>query len=250
MINQPLLLGTISLYAIILTSSAALGLFLSWILDPERRTLVIDAGLVMIIISLVGSRIGYLIRNLDYFLDHPVEMPQFWLGGLSWPGALVGWLVALVSIHLIWKEPFGELIDTYLPLMGLVSASIWLTSWWTGTGYGPETGAWFGIPVNDLFGETSHRWPLPIIGALLSTGWIAGVIFFPLRRGRKPGFRGMAGLLGLVFIVTVLSFIAVDPSPVLWGLRRESWIGIFFTLITAGGLYLLDKKGENGRTET
>ena len=250
MINQPLLLGTFSLYAIILTASAALGLFLSWILDQERRTLVIDAGLGMIMISLLGSRIGYLIRNLDYFLDHPGEMPQFWLGGLSWPGALIGGLIALVGIHLIWKEPLGELIDIYLPLMGLVSASIWLTSWWTGTGYGPETAAWFGIPVEDIFGQISRRWPLPIVGALFSAGWIAGVIFFPLKRGRKPGFRGLAGLLGIVLIATVISFIAVDPAPVLWGLRRESWIGILLSLIAVGGIYLLDRKEDNDRTET
>jgi prolipoprotein diacylglyceryltransferase len=249
-INQPLLLGTFSLYAIILTGTAALGLLLSWILDNDRRTLVIDAGLGLILFSLIGSRIGYLARNLEYFLDHPGEIPQFWLGGLTWPGALIGGLIALVGVHLIWKEPFGELLDTYLPLMGILSTSIWLTSWWAGTGYGPETGAWFGIPVQDLFGQPANRWPFPVLGALLSAGWIAGVIFFPLKRGRKPGFRGLAGLLGLMVVVTVFSFFTVDPAPVLWGLRRVSWIGIFFVVITASGIYLLEKKEENGRTET
>ncbi len=250
MINQPLFLGTFSLFAIILTSSAALGLFISWWLDRERRTLIIDGGLGLLLIALIGARAGFVIRNLSYFADHPWQMPQFWLGGLVWPGALLAGGLALVGISLIWKEPLGELADSYLPLLGIVTASLWITSWWAGAGYGPETGAWFGIPVRDLFGVTASRWPFPILGALSSAGWAVGAVFFPIKRGSPSGYRALIGLSGLVVIRLVFSLLMADPAPVLWGLRRESWFSIGLVVLLAAGIYLLDRKEKNERAET
>ncbi len=228
MITQPLFLGTFSLYAIILSGTAALGLFLSWWLAEDKRTFILDAGVGIIFVSLLGARMGFVLRNLAYFLDHPGRIPQFWLGGLSWPGAFIGAGLAVLGIHLIWKEPLGELADHYLPLMGVMAFGVWLLSWGTGIGYGPEVEAWYGITAQDLYGYSLKRWPLPILGALLSGGWIAGVILFPIKRQRDSGFRALVGMAGILAITGVISFFKVDPAPVLWGLRWESWFSIFF----------------------
>ena len=231
MITQPLFLGTFSLYAIILSGIAALGLFLSWWLAEDKRVFILDAGLGIIFGSLLGARTGFVLRNLAHFLDHPGRMPQFWLGGLTWPGALIGAGLTFVGIHLIWKEPLGELADQYLPLMGVTAVGAWLLSWGTGIGYGPEVEAWYGIMVQDLYGYSLIRWPLPILAALLSGGWIAGVILFPIKRQRDPGFRALVGMAGIIAINGVISFFKVDPAPVLWGLRWESWFSLIVLII-------------------
>jgi len=243
-ITQPLFLGTFSLYSIILSGTAALGLFLSWWLLEDKRTFAIDAGLGLIFISLLGARTGFVLRNLAYFLEYPGQMPQFWLGGLSWPGALIGAGLAVVGIHLIWKEPLGELADQYLPLMGVMAFGIWLMSWGTGIGYGPEVEAWYGITVLDIYGYSLVRWPLPILGALLSGGWIAGVILFPIKRQRDPGFRALIGMAGITAINGLISFFKVDPAPVLWGLRWESWFSIV-TLIGIMTYFFITRKNED-----
>ena len=231
MITQPLFLGTFSLYSIILAGLAALGLFLSWWLTEDKRTFILDAGLGIIFVSLIGARSGYIFRNSTHFLDHPGQMPQFWLGGLSWPGALIGAGAALVGIHFIWKEPLGELADQYLPLLGVMALGTWMLTWGTGIGYGPEVEFWFGITVQDLYGYSLKRWPLPILGGVLSGGWIAGVMLFPIKRQRDPGFRALVGMAGIVFITGLISFFKVDPAPVLWGLRWESWFSIIVLVI-------------------
>jgi len=245
-ITQPLFLGTFSLYAIILSGTAALGLFLSWWLAEDKRTLVLDAGLGIILISLLSARAGFVFRNLAYFLDHPGQIPQFWLGGLSWPGALIGAGLAMGGIHLIWKEPLGEMADQYLPLLGVMAFGAWLSSWGTGIGYGPEVEAWYGIPVQDLYGFALKRWPLPILGALLCGGWTAGVILFPINRHRDPGFRALIGTTGIVAINGVISFLKVDPAPVLWGLRWESWFSLIFLAIMMIYFFItrIDEKNE------
>lgn len=234
MITQPLFLGTFSLYAIILSSAAALGLLLSWLLIEDKRPFFLDAGSGIILVSLISARVGFVLRNLSYFLEYPGQIPQFWLGGLSWPGALIGAVLGLVGIHLIWKESLGELADLYLPLLGVMSVGIWLLTWWSGIGFGPEVGAWYGITVQDLYGYSLKRWPLPIMGAFLSGAWVAGVILFPIKRHRNSGFRTLIGMAGLLVVNVVISFFKVDPAPYHWGLRWESW----FSLISLFGIVI------------
>ena len=238
MIVQPLLLGFLPPYSIILAVSAAAGLVVSVWLVQDRKRFFIDVGLGILVISLIGARTGYVIRNFGFFLNHPVQIPQFWLGGLTWPGGLIAAAAALWGVNLIWKEPLGELADTFLPLLGTLVVAIWLTGWGAGIGYGPPTDAWFGIPVQDLFGVKDYRWPLPIIGGLISGGWIVGTILFPLRKSRKTGYRAGLGLAGIVLINGVISLFRVDPAPILWGLRWETWISLVIVGFIVGFYFL------------
>ena len=207
---------------------AAGGLVLAIWLSKEDKLLLLDAGLGALFLSLIGARTGFVLRNLPYFKINPVEIPQLWLGGLSWPGALIGFTLALVAFHLLKKEPLGEMADSFLPLIGVMVLAAWLTGWWSGVGYGYETSAWYGIPVRDVLGLVSKRWPLPILGAVFSGGWIIGTILFPLKRVRKPGFRAVLAIAGLTGINLSLSFFREDPAPQFLSLRWESWFSIAF----------------------
>lgn len=250
MITQPLFLGLVSFYSILLTSSAVIGLGISSWMTGERKKFYLDVGIGLLFLSLLGARIGYVIRNMAYFTDHVPQIPQIWLGGISWPGALIGAGAALVGIHLIWKEPLGELADSYLPLLGVVTIAIWLTGWGAGIGFGPITDAWFGIPVQDLFGITENRWPLPILGAALSGGWIAGLVLIPQNRwSPKSGCRGILGITGIVLINGVVSLFRVNPAPILGGLRGETWFSLL-VLGSIGGLYFRNRKTANEQADS
>ena len=251
MITQPLILGILPLYSIILTCSAALGLGLSAWMVAERKRFTIDAGIGLLFLSLLGARIGYILLNLSFFGNHADQMPQIWLGGLSWPGALMGAGIALLGVHLIWKEPLAELADSYLPLVGTVAVAIWMTGWGAGVGYGPRTNAWFGIPVRDLFGVIENRWPLPILGAVLSAGWITGLVLLPLKKWNvKPGWRAVLGTAGIVVINGVISLFRVDPAPTQWGIRWEAWFSIALLVWIAGIILKQRNSIKNEKTES
>ena len=229
-ITQPLLGGFLTPYAIIISACAAGGLGLSIWLSKEDKFLLVDAGLAALFVSLVGARTGFVLRNFAYFKINPVEIPQLWLGGLSWPGALIGFLLVLIGIHLIRKEPLGEMADSFLPLLGMLVLAAWLTGWGSAVGYGSEVDAWYGIPIRDILGLVSRRWPLPILGALISSAWIAGIILFPLKKSRKPGFRAVLAVTGLTGINLLFSLFREDPAPLFLSLRWESWFSLVFFL--------------------
>lgn len=249
MIIKPLLWGTFTPYAIILSACAALGLFLSWLLAGKDREGVVDGGIILASLMLIGSRLAFVVRDFSYFQEHPLEIPQFWLGGLSWFGGILGAAAGILLVHLIWKEPLGELIDRYLAFWGLVAAGIWLTGWGSQSGYGPTTEGWFGIPVKDIFGQVNDRWPLPVLGGAISAAWTAGSIFFPLKRSLNPGFRGMMGIAGLILINGIATFFRVDPAPSLWGLRYESWLSILLLAGTFLYFYLTRTKEKDDSPE-
>jgi len=244
MITEPLLGGFLTLYAVILSLCAAGGLYLSIWLFKEEKILLLDTGLGILFVSLIGARIGFVLRNFSYFKLNPLEIPQLWLGGLSWPGALLGAIIALVIIHLIWKEPPGELADHLLPLFGVMVMAVWLTSWGGGIGYGPITDAWYGLPVRDQLGLLTKRWPLPILGTIFSGLWVTGTILFPLKKIHKPGTRALIGMVGVVGINLIISLFKVDPAPYYLGLRWESWFSILI-LITSIGLTFFLKENQN-----
>ncbi len=79
MITEPLLLGTITPYALVLAVCAGLGLYLSYLLNKGVLTHLIDGGIVMLLVSVLGSRISFVLLNFTHFQDHPLEIPQLWL---------------------------------------------------------------------------------------------------------------------------------------------------------------------------
>jgi len=249
MINQPLFGGFLTPYAVIFAFSAALGLGLSIWLYREDKIFLLDIGLAILFVSLIGARAGFVLRNLSYFKDNPLEIPQLWLGGLSWPGALIGAILTLGAIHLLWKEPLGDLAEALLPLLGFFVLAAWLTGWGSGIAYGPRTDAWFGITVRDNLGLTDRRWPLPLLGAIFSGVWTAGSILYPLKRGHKPGFRAALAAAGLSGINLIISLFRVDPAPALANLRWESWFSILFLIMGMALLYLLKDRTTDGQTD-
>lgn len=244
-ISSPLFAGMISNYSLLISLFCMLGLTLSVWRTRERKFFVTQAGSGLLLGALLGARLSYGLQNWGYFRGNLIELPQIWLGGLTWPGALFGALLVLALIHRVGRIPFLSLLDIFLPLWGTAAGALWLTGWGAGIGYGPRTESWFGIPVRDLTGALALRWPLPLVGAALSAAWTGVCLLLPsFRRGSWQRWRGLAGLAGLLLINGLLSFFRVDPAPRWIGVRWETWISWFVLLVASGMVWLLIKDDE------
>lgn len=73
----------------------------------------IESLFLHILIGLIlGARIFYILfYNFSYYLQHPMEMLQIWHGGLSFHGALIGIMIAVLLFCKKYKKDWKELSD-------------------------------------------------------------------------------------------------------------------------------------------
>jgi len=182
--------------------------------------------------SLIGGRAAYAGINWAFFKNHLAEIPQIWLGGLSWPGALGGGLLTIALIALLQGWHFGALCDANLPLLTAMTISIWLGCWVAGTAYGPKVDIWWGVPAVDIGGQMALRWPLQLLGAMLTTllSWITTMLWGKIR---APGLRFSFTLAGISLIQLMLIGLRVDPGPHWYDRRLEFWAALGFFIFSA-----------------
>lgn len=239
------LFGLITPYALIVSTAAVLGLGLSARLFRGNRVFLVDVGGGVLLGALIGARLDHVLLHWAYFQARPAEIIELWQGGLGWAGAVLGGTLVLIGLSLFSGRLLGTLLDAYLPLIGITAAGIWLASWFTGSGYGALTEAWWGLPAPDAFGLVDQRVPLPVLGAgvtLIGAGL--------LRRARirtwldRPGQRFLLLLTLITASAAGLSLLRVDPGPELWGIRRSVWSGGALAVIFLTAYLMLTRKSK------
>lgn len=216
------------LYAIFLGIGTSAGLlWVAWRVPEEQVRAYLDAGLVALLGGLVGGRLLYVGVHWTYFRSVPFEIPQFYLGGLAWPGILMGGAIFLAFYASIKREPLGVYADALLPLFVVLILAGWLAAWFDGSAYGPVGDGWWALPSMDEWGLTAPRLPVQIIGVLLTLAifWLVDSnhnrYFFP---GQAAVLAG--ALWALLFFG--LSLWRVDPAPFWNGMRMDAWAALGF----------------------
>jgi len=73
-----------------------------------------NLNLLLIISLIIGGRLGYvLFYNPLYYLNHPLEIPATWSGGMSFHGACILLLISGVLFCRIKKLDFWKSVDIY-----------------------------------------------------------------------------------------------------------------------------------------
>ena len=57
---------------------------------------VLDMGFIVILSAIAGSRVMYIIMNITYYYQHPLDILKIWQGGLVFSGGIIGVIFALV----------------------------------------------------------------------------------------------------------------------------------------------------------
>jgi prolipoprotein diacylglyceryltransferase len=215
------------LYAIIVGIGAVAGL--AWVARRAphlQETAWVTAGLWVLLGALAGARAAFVAANWLYFRSHWVEALQVWLGGLFWPGALVGALAVLALLRLLGRVPASYLAEGLLPLALMVVIAGWLGCWQAGCAYGQAApAAWWALPAPDEWGQWARRVPLQPAGAVLTLGWF-GLVEGACARLRRPGLAAGLALFGLSLILLGLSLLRADPLPVLRGWKLDTWAAL------------------------
>lgn len=224
-----------TIFSMLLSLGAVLGLI--WIVldsPKDEQIISLNTGIWALFGALIGGRIAYVAVQWEYFQEHILEIPQVWLGGFAWPGALAGGILAIIILAWLYDIPVGKLADRMLPLLASLSVAVWLGCWLIGCAFGLEVD--WGLPAKDEWGIWKNRLPLQLIGAIMTVALFWGVDRLRQREGGLiSGLAASLGLGGLSLILLGASLLRVDPYLLYNGIRLETWAALLFLGIAVIG---------------
>ncbi|MBC8506683.1 MAG: prolipoprotein diacylglyceryl transferase [Anaerolineales bacterium] len=228
-------------FSLLIAIGSTLGLF--WVTQQSTSKGIrmnFYAGIWSLLGAALVGRAVFISIHWAYFQTHPFEIPQLWLGGITGVGALIGGILAISIFSAISKQNFAQLIDELIPLLTTLTLSAWLGSWINGCMYGPEVHAWWGIPARDEWGEFATRWPLQLIGALLTIFIAWGV---DQARGRGwisvPGLAAALQTGGISLTLLWAAASRVDPVPQARNLGLDTWASLGLLILSITGTILI-----------
>ncbi len=190
-----------------------------------------NLNLVLIISVVIGGRLGYVFfYNFSYYMQHPLEIPATWTGGMSFHGACLGVLIGGWLYVRNKKLDFWKCADIYVVTIPI------------GLGLGR-----FGNFINgELFGRTSSvPWAMVFPGggstprhpSQLYEMFLEGVLLFTVLwlcrkkpwQGQKYWPHGSMLSLFLIGYGCVRIFVELFREP-------DQHIGFIFGALTRGQL--------------
>ncbi len=211
-----------NLFSFLIGIGASLGL-----LHVVRRNLQDQAvgwaaaGLAVLAAGLIGARANYVLLHPGLFAAAPLDALRIWLGGLSWPGALLFGLLALLGVSFVLHIPFGRAADALAPLFPIVAVMAWLGCSQAGCAYGSQISPdnFWAMRLPDEQGVLAYRWPLQLAAALSLLVLVWRVDLGNSGPKRPVGWLASSIGLALALHTFVFSSLRVDTPPV-WGLTR------------------------------
>ena len=129
-------------YSIFILLAVFVGGYLAY-REVKRQNISVDFFFNMlfwcVIISIIGARLYYVLFNLDYYLEYPLEIIEVWNGGLAIHGAIFAGLLFIFLYTKKYKVRTLKMLDIAAVSM-LISQAIgrW-GNFFNGEAHGPET---------------------------------------------------------------------------------------------------------------
>ncbi len=118
-------------------------------LDPEW---VLDVAPWIVLASILGARLYYVMLRAGYFSTHPLEAVNVRLGGLSFHGALIVGVATLIALCLRRGQPVLRWIDIAVPGVALAQAVGRWGNWANQEAFGTPTDLPWGLAI-----DQAHR---------------------------------------------------------------------------------------------
>ncbi len=206
---------------------------------------IIDLLFLIVISAILGSRLLFVLVNLEHFRDDPLQTLKIWEGGLVFYGGLL--LSVAVSFgYLKWRRlPVWKIADLFSPSIALGLFFGRMGCFFAGCCYGKETSLPWGITFTDpnslaRLNVTLH--PAQIYEAI---GSLLLFLFLNWKAKRKVFDGQIFFFFLLIYSVLrfMIEFLRDDPRGFFWGgmLSTSQGIGIFLALTSLFMLFYLKR---------
>jgi phosphatidylglycerol:prolipoprotein diacylglycerol transferase len=193
-------------YGVMIAISFAIGIWLavrrgrSRGVDPGRIT---DLSIVILIASIVGARILYVLPYRDEFAANPLRVFEVWRGGLTMYGGLAGAILASALFMRAKRMPFWKVADIVAPSVALGLALTRVGCFLNGCCFGVPTTSGWGVRFPPQSAAGSEFYGVPLHPTQLYDSIVGIVLFLVLLvldgRLRRDGrlFLVFIGLYGI-----------------------------------------------------
>jgi len=241
---------TLYSYTLLLTIGMLAGVWISYLLARRRWArpqLLFDAGFWALVGGVLGGRLGYVLHNGAYFVDHLGLAVAFWQGGLSWHGALIGGVVGVLGWWAVSRPRSlsrRDLLNVLAPGIALGNALGWAGCLLTGSAYGAEAGgyrlplAWLTANLPDIYGV----WEVRFATQPLMMAWCV-LVFLLLFIIEYRSFHSPTFALYLLLYASADFGVAFLRGDGAW--RVGLWLGQWVALgemVIAVGLLIFDRQ--------
>jgi len=198
--------------------------------DPE---LYLDFALIAIVVSVIFTRLGYVVFSWDEFKDNLLEIFNLRSGGLMIYGGIFGAILSAVVFSKVKKYPFWLLADT--GCIGLITGQI-IGRWgnfFNREAFGKYTDSLFAMQLN--IKDVSYDFRMPVVSLAEKYA------------GRQAAFERIMEIRNNIVRVNGAEYIQVHPTFLyesLWNLavliiliiytKRKKFDGEIMLLYLAG----------------
>ena len=247
-------------YGVMLAIAFWVGIELSARIARKRghdSLLIVDLGLVILLSSVVGSRLLYVLSHMDDFRGDFWGVFKVWEGGLTFYGGLVAAVLLGVLFLKRRKQPVAQITDILAPQIALGIAIARVGCFLNGCCFGKEsTLPWAcAFPPDSLAGSVMpglHLHPVQVYAVVANL--IIAVILYKLLRKGLPAGSVFAWLLilygGWRFVIDFWRYYEDQVLVGSWGLQASYNQLVSVILIIIGiGLLLGSRKHGQARSQ-
>jgi len=194
--------------------------------------IIISSFSWLIIGTIIGARIGYVVQFSDYYFSKPIEILKIWQGGMTFHGGLFGLLIAAVIYAKFAKV--GSRLFLQIADIAVLAAPISIAITRIGCSLindhqGAETSLFWGIIWPD--GTIRH----PVAEYLI----ISALILYLILRFLRPKLTKSGQLLIVFFFLYSVSRFFLDftrstgtllSDPQYYGLSTAQWLSLAIIL--------------------
>lgn len=143
-INEFIQIGSIKiyLYAIFIIISFAIALYICKKKSGIYKIFfedILQLGIFIIPISIIGARVYYVLFNLEFYVQKPIQIFNIRNGGLAIYGGIIGGIITCIIFCKIKKKSLLDLLDYIAPSLALGQAIGRWGNFINGEAYGIKT---------------------------------------------------------------------------------------------------------------
>jgi phosphatidylglycerol---prolipoprotein diacylglyceryl transferase len=210
-----------------------------------------DIGFLIILAAIVGSRLLYILMNISYFIQRPVDVFKIWQGGLVFSGGIVCVVLTVIWYTRKHRLSFWKMADLWAPAMAIGQGIGRIGCFMAGCCYGKPTGSRWGVVFTDSHSLAPLNIPLHPTQIYSSVSNFI-IFFILLLLHRKKTFDGQVFLWLLVLHSTARLFVERfrgDDRGVLFGSGMSITQLVTLVILIAAIVTLFVFKRRGGRDQ-